>query len=122
MKAAITAWLSRVGFNTVPGGRHRRHLRADAKIAILKGATESENLGDRMMESVSEELITSLGFTAVLRASHGSVPESLPHYPNQIAGSSYWAASTTQTYEKRQPCKSVSRGHCDSTDTFRSHG
>lgn len=52
--------------------------------AILKGASEVENIGDVMMRHEAEKLITALGFKTVHRLGHGYNPADLPGEDNSI--------------------------------------
>jgi colanic acid/amylovoran biosynthesis protein len=71
--------------------------------AILKGGGELENIGDIMMRHEAEKLITSLGFTVVLRIGHGYNSADLSGIDNSIEAifvlgsiqySDAWAAPT----------------------------
>ena len=53
------------------GGRTR------ARVAVLKGASETENVGDVMMRTVARDLLASLGFDTVHTISHWDSPAEL---------------------------------------------
>lgn len=52
-------------------------------LAVLKGATEAENLGDRLMQGVARQAIEQLGFDRIVVAPHRYCLEDLPE-PEEV--------------------------------------